>query len=295
MGKVIRAKSVGFCYGVKRAIGIVEDLVERGEGPIYTLGPIIHNSHVINSLKDRGVRIVESIEELPPGDGVVVLRAHGVERWVEERLKDMGFKVEDATCPFVKRVHDACQTLESEGFYPIIVGEKGHAEVRGIMSYVSQCDVVGGSRELESLFKRLRSMGVEKVGIVSQTTQPVEVFLDIVGCFVREFKDVRVVNTICLATRRRQDEARELSTKADVMLVVGDGRSRNTRKLYEICKSINPRTYFVESHRDVDPRWFTFCQVVGITAGASTPDHVIGQVEEEVKRLIGGDGFGDHG
>ncbi len=283
--KVLRAKSAGFCYGVKRAVSILENLVNKGEKPIYTLGPIIHNSFVVERFREMGVVPVES----PDGilDGTVVIRAHGVDRKLEEELRKRRVKVVDATCPFVKRAQTSLEALEVEGYAPIIVGERSHAEVKGIMSYAEKALVVEGEGEVEEAIKKLKKLNVSKVGIVSQTTQPMERFLEVVSRFVEAFREVKVVNTICSATRERQEGARELAGSVDVMLVVGDVKSRNTRKLYEICRAVNPRTHFVTSHRDLNPQWFTSCESVGITAGASTPEEIISQVEEQLKNMGG--------
>ena len=219
--------------------------------------------------------------------GTVVIRAHGVEKSLEEELKKRGVEVVDATCPFVKRAQISAEALEREGYTPIIVGEKSHAEVKGITSYTKRAWVVEKKEEVEKTLQELKELNVSKVGIVSQTTQPMERFLDIVSRFVEAFREVKVVNTICSATRERQKGAKELAGSVDVMLVVGDPKSRNTRKLYEICKAVNPNTYFVTSHKELNPQWFTSCESVGITAGASTPEEIISQVEERLKNMGG--------
>ncbi len=249
------------------------------------MGPIIHNTFVVERFKEMGVTPVDSPDGIT--DGTVVIRAHGVEKGVEESLKEKGIKVVDATCPFVKRAQTSAEALEKEGYTPIIVGEKSHAEVKGITSYTKRALVVEGKKEVEGAIKELKKINVSRVGIVSQTTQPMERFLEIVSKFVEAFREVKVVNTICSATRERQKGARELARSVDVMLVVGDPKSRNTRKLYEICKAVNPKTYFVTSHEDLKPQWFTSCESVGITAGASTPEEIISQVEERLKSMGG--------
>ncbi len=285
--EVVRAKSAGFCYGVKRAISMLERLVDDGVFPIYTLGPIIHNRFVVSDFEKRGVRVLKGCFEGIPA-GRVVTRAHGVEKESMEKLKRLGFEVFDATCPFVKKAQVCAQLLEREGFFPVIFGDPSHAEVRGIRSYASECEVVSGLEDLDKVLKRLKAMGVKKVGVLSQTTQTLESFLKVACFFVENLEDVRVMNTICSATRERQKEARRLAGEVEVMIVVGDRGSRNTMKLYEICKSVNDNTFHIESSKELEPGWFTFCRRVGITAGASTPDYVIEDVENALKKMDGG-------
>ncbi len=291
MKKIIRAKKAGFCYGVRRAVSIIEDLLKKGKSKIYTLGPIIHNRFVIEEFRERGVEVVDDPEKLR--DGVVVLRAHGVEKHIEENLRRRGIEVVDATCPFVKKAQHAASHLYRDGYFPIIIGEKEHAEVKGITSYVDEFEVVEKKEEVDGAIKRIKEKGRNKVGIVSQTTQPVSKFSELVCLIIPFFSEIKVINTICSATMDRQEEALKLAKKVDVMIVVGDKGSRNTRKLYELCMDVNEKTYFVEDSSELDPRWFTSAEMIGITAGASTPDKIISGVEKRIEDITGGAKIGD--
>ena len=280
--KVTVAKSAGFCFGVKRAIDMVEAEIRSGDGPIYTYGPIIHNEIVNEDLKSRGVVIMSEDEppELYPV-GTVIIRSHGVTREVFDKLLAAGHNVIDATCPFVKKIHHIVEDYADKGYRIVITGNSDHPEVRGIMGWVNngRCDCIGDIED----FKKLDIKSDEKVCLVSQTTFNHRKFKDIVENLSDNEYNICAKNTICSATEERQSEARELAGMVDAMIVIGGRSSSNSRKLYEICSSVCSDTYFIQSMSDLDVSSLSSIEHVGITAGASTPNNIIEEVQKNVR------------
>ena len=288
--EVILAEHAGFCFGVKRAVDTVYEQIEnRGKGgqPIYTFGPIIHNEEVVRDLQDRGVEVISSLEDaeaLPESErGTVIIRSHGVEKAVCERLKDLGFTVVDATCPFVKRIHTTVERESAAGKSIVIVGNAGHPEVEGIRGWSSATTYIIESEEEAEKF--VCREGAE-LCIVSQTTFNYKKFQDVVEIFHKKGYNGSVVNTVCNATEVRQAEARELAARVDVMIVIGGNHSSNTRKLYEICKQECERTYYIQTLEDLHLTLPKSVRLVGITAGASTPNNIIEEVQENVRNEL---------
>lgn len=279
--QIIIAKSAGFCFGVRRALEMVEAALNADEkSPIYSLGPLIHNPTVVKGLETKGLHVVNRIEEVP--EGRVVIRSHGVGPGIYRYAKEKNLEVIDATCPFVKNVHQLAILLKKEGYQLIIIGEKEHAEVRGVL------DSAAGEALIVSNPKELAQMNLElKVGIISQTTQDINNFQQIVCQIIKQTKECRVFNTICLATSKRQQEVAELSKQVDLVIVVGGKNSANTCRLAEIAVNNGTLTYHVESATELQTDWFKDKKVVGITAGASTPDNQINAVVEKIKSLGG--------
>lgn len=285
--EVIRAEHAGFCFGVQRAVDTVYERIEnRGEDapPIYTFGPIIHNEEVVRDLQKRGVRVIDSLtdaEEIPEAErGTVIIRSHGVERSVCESLKEMGFEVVDATCPFVKRIHNIVEKESVAGKSIVIVGNAGHPEVEGIKGWSESATyVVESVEEAENL----PLLPGEELCIVSQTTFNYKKFQDVVEIFKERGYNGSVVNTVCNATEVRQAEARELAARVDVMIVIGGTHSSNTRKLYEICRQECEMTYYIQTLDDLHLRLPESFRLVGITAGASTPNNIIEEVQNYVR------------
>jgi len=276
--EVIVAREAGFCFGVRRAMEMVERALRRFSTPIYSLGPLIHNPQVVEALRERGLIPVERIEE---AQGVVVFRSHGVGRPVREKAKEMGIEVIDATCPFVRRVQRYAQSLSRKGYFVLIVGDRGHAEVNGILSYVDgEGMVVEGPEEV------ILPEGVRKVGVVAQTTQSFETFQRVVLEALKKAPELRVYKTLCDATQRRQEEALKVIPQVECMIVVGGYNSANTRRLASLCREALPRTYHVETEEDLDPAWFEGIRRVGVTGGASTPDWMIKKVAEALRKLV---------
>ena len=280
--EVIKAKSAGFCFGVKKAMEAVYQQLENQEGKkIYTFGPLIHNEEVVKELKARGVGVVESVEELRKlKEGIVIIRSHGVSKDIYKIIEDNHLECVDATCPFVKRIHRIVDKESSNGKRIIIIGNDGHPEVEGIKGW-SNSDAIVIEKEEE--IKKLGFQPEEKICIVSQTTFNYNKFQELVEIFEKKGYDISVVNTICNATEERQMEAAQIASQADVMIVIGGTNSSNTRKLYEICKGECENTHFIQTLDDLNLELPKSVRLVGITAGASTPNNIIEEVQNYVR------------
>lgn len=276
--EVTVAKSAGFCFGVKRAVDTVYREIESGEKPVYTFGPIIHNEQVVEDLENRGVQVIHSEDELEGlSGGTVVIRSHGVSRDVCEKIKARGMKIVDATCPFVKKIHRIVDEEGRKGRHVVIIGSADHPEVQGIMGWASgPVTVVHTAEEAESFVPE----NGKPISIVAQTTFNYNKFKDLVEIFLKKSYDSTVLKTICNATEERQTEARAIARKVDAMFVVGGRHSSNTQKLYEICKEECKNTYFIETLVDLESKPFQSFGRVGITAGASTPNKIIEEVQK---------------
>ena len=278
--EVILAEHAGFCFGVKRAI---EQVYEQADActPIYTYGPIVHNEEVVKDLEQKGVRVIDTEEQLKEiTEGTVMIRAHGVPRRIIEMINELGLKCVDATCPFVKRIHNIVEKESEAGKKIVIIGNAGHPEVEGIMGWSKEPAAVIESLEEAQSFTCGRD---EEICIVSQTTFNYNKFQDMVEIFMGKEYNVIVVNTICNATEERQTEAREIAAKVDVMIVIGGKHSSNTRKLYEICMQECANTYFIQTLDDLHLDLPKSVRQVGITAGASTPNNIIEEVQNYVR------------
>jgi 4-hydroxy-3-methylbut-2-enyl diphosphate reductase len=278
--EVILAQHAGFCFGVERAVEQVYEQAATGK-PIYTYGPIIHNEEVVKDLAQKGVRVIESVSELAQiKEGTIVIRSHGVARKVCELIKERGLECVDATCPFVKRIHNIVEKESEAGKRVVIIGNAGHPEVEGIMGWAKTDTTVIGT--LEEAQKFIYNPG-EELCIVSQTTFNYNKFQDMVEIFREKGYNGSVVNTICNATEVRQTEARKIAAKVDVMIVIGGNHSSNTRKLYEICRQECVNTYFIQTLDDLHLDLPKSVRLVGITAGASTPNNIIEEVQNYVR------------
>ena len=278
--EVVLAKSSGFCFGVKRAVDrVYEQLADHKK--IYTYGPIVHNEDVVKDLEKQGVRVLNTKEELEAlTEGSVVIRAHGVPKRIYEIMEQRGIECIDATCPFVKRIHKIVEKESTEGRHIIIVGNAKHPEVEGIMGWCKNPATVIESKEEALDFKGSPD---DKYCMVSQTTFNYKKFQELVEIFQKKGYDIIVANTICSATEERQKEASELAAKADVMIVIGGTHSSNTRKLYELCKSECENTYYIQTLADLQLELPNSVELVGITAGASTPNKIIEEVQNYVR------------
>ncbi len=271
--KVEKAKEMGFCFGVRRAIDIVERAA-RQDGPLDSLGAIVHNRRVVERLAACGVRVVESLDEVK--GGVVAITSHGVGPEVFQEIRSRRLGVVDATCPFVRRAQAAAQKLAKAGFSVVIFGDADHPEVRGLLGWAGEkgCAMEQFAPWWSKLPRRL--------GILSQTTQSPASFAQFVGELIDttlvEVDELRIVNTICTATRRRYAAARRLASRVDLMLVVGGRDSANTRRLAEICRSSGVETHHIEAAGEIDPSWLGGRRRIGVTAGASTPDQAVDEV-----------------
>ncbi len=270
--KVVVAKPAGACYGVERALRLTNEALEDyPEQTINTLGSLIHNSEVIEELEKKGAKAVESVEDVD--SKVLVIRAHGIPEWVIDRAKEKGINVVDATCPHVAAVQDYAAKMAQQGRFVVIVGEKGHPEVLGIESYAGENHaVILEASEIDNLPENI------PIGVVVQTTQRQHRFEEIQAALEKRYKDVLVVNTICSATLGRQHGATTCAKQVDAMVVIGGKNSGNTRRLTEICAEICPKIFHIERASEIDPSWFDGCKIVGVTAGASTPESQLDQV-----------------
>ena len=279
--EVIVAKTAGFCFGVERAVNQVYDQIKHGSGPIYTLGPIIHNEGVVRDLEEKGVKVLNSENEISAlTEGTVIIRSHGVGKHIYDMLKAQGVQIVDATCPFVKKIHRIVQEQNLQGRRVIIIGDETHPEVEGIKGWGdARTMVVKNEKQME----KLPSFTGEKLCIVSQTTFNYNKFKDLVEKFEKKGYDILVLNTICNATQERQVEARRIASEVDAMIVIGGRHSSNTQKLYEICQKECKNTYFIQSLGDFNPECVNSVRSVGITAGASTPNQIIEEVHTNVR------------
>ena len=275
------AKTAGFCFGVQRAVDTVYRQIEEGGGPIYTYGPIVHNEMVVRELEEKGVRVLNTKEELCAlTKGTVIIRAHGVGKHIYDLLEKKGILLVDATCPFVRKIHRIAQREERAGRKILIVGNAEHPEVEGIRGWCEKTSyVVESAAEAQNFSAPL----TEKLCIVSQTTFNYKKFQDLVEKFKKKGYDILVLNTICNATQERQVEARRIASEVDAMIVIGGKSSSNTQKLYEICQKECKNTYFIQTLGDLNPECVNSVRSVGITAGASTPNQIIEEVHTNVR------------
>lgn len=278
--KLITAKSAGFCFGVKRAMEMALDAAQKYPHPLYTYGPLIHNPQAVDFLDRQGVQVKERIEQI--SGGTVILRSHGVSLEDLKRIKKKGLRMIDATCPTVKRALFFAKFLRKSGYALLFVGDPDHPEVEAIRSYLDEnVEVVVGPESV----KRLGPW--KKLGIIAQTTQSFGLFKEIVAASLDRAKEVRVFNTICHETTVRQKEAVEIAKKVDCMIVVGGYNSGNTQRLAGVCREVQPRTYHIETAKDLNSGWLKNKERIGLTAGASTPAWIIQEVEKEIGRLKG--------
>ena len=280
MREVTTAKSAGFCFGVKRAVDMVYDEAKKGER-VYTLGPIIHNQQVVEDLEKKGVKVIDSVNDINNGyDATVIIRSHGVPEKVIKALREKNVNIVDATCPFVLKIHKIVKEASQNGKTIIIIGSDNHPEVEGIKGWcVNEPVVLESVEEAENYTVD----GAKKLCVVSQTTFNYKKFKDIVDILSKKSYDIDVMNTICNATEERQTEAGTIARQSDAMLVIGGKHSSNTQKLYEICRKECENTYFIQTLDDLDLKQLQSFRSVGITAGASTPNNIIKEVQANVR------------
>ncbi len=284
------AESAGFCFGVKRAVNKVYEQADIKKGPVYMYGPIIHNEEVVRDLDERGVQVIGSLDSFTDRQleekGPVVIRSHGVPKAVYDRLRQLGFEIEDATCPFVLKIHRIVEKFSKNGFEIVIIGSRSHPEVEGIQGW---CDplhttVIAEPEEAAAFSPK----DGRNVCIVAQTTFNYKKFQELVE-IIREkgyIRDICVLNTICNATEERQNEAASLAETSDIMIVIGGRSSSNTQKLYEICKEECANTYYIQTIADLHLDYTGHIDNVGITAGASTPKKIIEEVQKYVRTKL---------
>ena len=276
------AKTAGFCFGVKRAVETVYEQVRECQCKnIYTYGPIIHNEEVVKDLKSKGVEVIHTEDELRKlTAGVVIIRSHGVPKKIHDILEEQGLQCVDATCPFVKKIHRIVEEESKKGKHIIIIGDANHPEVQGIKGW-SESDVTIIKTEEEA--DKFESSSGTDICIVSQTTFNYNKFKYLVEIISKKSYNIHVLNTICNATKERQTEAESIAKEVDVMIVIGDKSSSNTQKLFEICQSACKDTYYIQTLDDLDMNQLKSVKTVGITAGASTPNNIIEEVQNNVR------------
>lgn len=275
--KIELASSYGFCFGVKRAIKIAENAKDAS-----TIGPLIHNNEEINRLEQNfNVKTLDGINDLTD-EKKAIIRTHGITKTDLESLKNSGINIIDATCPFVTKPQQICEKMSDEGYDIVIFGDENHPEIKGVKSYAKgKVFVVLDESELKNI--KLS----QRVAVLSQTTRKFEKFSQIVNFLMLKVKEVRVFNTICNATFENQEATRELSTRADVMIIIGGKNSSNTKQLYYISKQFCDDSYLIENEAELEKSWFEAKNLCGVAAGASTPDWVIQRVVDKIKLIKG--------
>ncbi len=274
--KIVVAKRSGFCFGVKRAVDMAFDMATKKKG-VCTLGPIIHNPQVVDSLRNKGV---VSVEEPSKEMTSIIIRTHGIPVTMYEKIDNMGIEAVDATCPFVKNAQTYAKLLKDEGYQVVILGDRNHPEVKSIMSFSGDDVIVAAEGGTPSKLK-------PKVGVVVQTTQPVEALKNLLSHIVGKAREIKIHDTICNSTALRLKETSEICEKVDIMIVVGGKNSANTTQLANLCESKGARTYHVETATELSHQWIKGIQSVGITAGASTPRWIIEEVVDKIKYMEG--------
>lgn len=281
--KVEMAKTAGFCFGIERAVNIVYKEIEESKS-VYTYGPITHNEEVIKDLSNRGVKVIDSTEELKKvPKSTIIIRAHGVAKEVYDIIKNKGHRLVDATCPYVRKIHKVVERETNKGRHIIIVGNNTHPEIEGIKGWCQgNYTVIADEKDAEAL----EFSPDIKLCLVAQTTYNYNKFKELVEILSKKGYDCIIMNTICSATEERQKEVKELAKKSDAMIIIGGKHSSNTQKLYEISKSECKNTYYIQTLKDLDlEKLQSYCNV-GITAGASTPNHIIKEVHTACQRRV---------
>jgi len=275
--KILLAKDAGYCFGVRDAVNLAYDTA-KDHGEVYMLGTIVHNEKVVEDLSKSGTKVVDELVEVP-SDKPILFRAHGTAPKVWDKANQKKLNIIDATCPLVTEIHDEIKKLEAEGRRTIIIGDHGHDEVVGIAAQVKDPIILANVNEAKALRK------MKKAGVVSQSTQMIENVQEIINVLMQKVFDLRFVNTICFPTRRNHEQIKELATQCEVMIIIGSFTSANSKRLTQLALERNKRSYQVTCASDIEAFWFENCEVVGISAGASTPDDIIRDVVEKIKEI----------
>ena len=276
--KITIARDAGYCFGVRDAVDLAYKNVKKN-GKVYMLGDIVHNERVVMDLAEAGTKVVDNLENIPQ-NASVLFRAHGTAREVWEKAQERGISILDATCPLVREIHHEVKNLQKEDRPIIIIGDHGHDEVEGIASQVQNPIIIATPEEAQKLRK------MKNAGVVSQSTQTIENVQAIISILMTKVFDLRFVNTICFPTKRNQEQIKALAHENDVMIIIGSFTSANSKRLTQLSKEINPRTYQVNSADEIDPAWFYEVENVGVSAGASTPDYLINEVKTKIKEIL---------
>jgi 4-hydroxy-3-methylbut-2-en-1-yl diphosphate reductase len=276
---IIRAHSLGMCFGVRDAIALA--LEQADAAPLTILGDLVHNTTVLETLQARGIAVAHDASAVTTQK--VMITAHGASARALARTRGLGLEVVEATCPLVRVAHRAVAALVRDGYHPVIIGQRAHVEVRGITDDLDEFDVVQDEADILALAEHPR------IGIAAQTTQPVEKVRHLVARIRERFprSDIRFIDTVCQPTKQRQTAALDLARQSDVVVVIGGANSNNTRELVTTCRRLCPRVHHVQTESDLRSEWFREADVVGVTAGTSTPDHVIERIEQRIRELDG--------
>ncbi|MGQ9572155.1 MAG: 4-hydroxy-3-methylbut-2-enyl diphosphate reductase [Dehalococcoidia bacterium] len=280
--EIVLAKEMGFCWGVRRAIAMVEKAAEE-RGAIISLGPIVHNPQVVAALAEKGVQVADSIDGVSAAP--LAIGAHGVGPEILAEIRTKGLEIVDTTCPIVSRSQRWAKKMADDGFTVIVFGDADHREVRGVLSWAQGKGIALTEKDVQSLSPELLS----RVAIIPQTTQSPARFAAFIGCLLSEclaqISELRVVNTLCNVTARQQAAARELAQESELMVVIGGCNSANTRHLAEVCRAAGVETHQIETAAELESQWLSGRKRVGITAGASTPDWAVEKVVQRIREL----------
>jgi len=278
------SKKIGFCFGVKRAVAMAEAALKSKKVRIYSLGSIIHNNEVVEDLSRKGLEVIKDIGGIR--GGVVIISSHGLSPKITGRISARGNKVIDTTCPFVSKAQSIARRLGEEGYRIVIVGDAAHPEIKALVDFVPHragAKTVFVAKDTSEA-RAIRLGHRDRVGVISQTTQSTDNFLDVVKMVAEKRPlELRVFNTICNDASERQVLARALAKAVDLMLIIGGKNSANTRRLFEVCKKVLKDSYLVEKDKDLKKGWFNKKRLVGITSGASTPEWIIKEVVNKIK------------
>ncbi|MFH1398263.1 MAG: 4-hydroxy-3-methylbut-2-enyl diphosphate reductase [Candidatus Omnitrophota bacterium] len=277
--KVNLAESAGFCFGVKRALDIALRTIKVNKN-VFMLGDIVHNEEVVNQIRKAGINKIKK-----PGLGIgktLLIRAHGTGRGILNKAKRSGYKIVDATCPMVKEIHNIAARMELRGYQIIVIGDKKHDEVLGIIGQLCNKAIVIDDI---NLIEQDKIGKIDKACVVVQSTQNLETVTDIIGSLKKQIKELKFFNTICGPTRMKQQEIKKIPLNNDAVVIIGSKKSANTRRLYEISKSINSKSYWINSKKEIKPAWFRLVNSIGVTAGASTPETTIQDIVNYLSEL----------
>ena len=276
---VIVADNAGFCFGVKRAIKMANDAIDKDPANVKALGPLIHNPQVVASFRNRGLEVVSELEQVDQGS-TLIIRSHGVGPEVKAGAGALGLKVVDTTCPFVTKAQQYAAKLVEENYKVVMIGDRHHPEVIGVIAHTGdKAIVINTVAEAEAL------KFIPRMGVVFQTTHAIGHVQEIVGALLKRGKEVRVFNTLCGATTSMQKTAVELAPSVEAMVIIGGRQSANTAQLAEVCRKVNPKVFQVESADEIQDDWFRGIRQVGVSAGASTPDEVIAEVVDRLSLI----------
>lgn len=282
--RIKSSKRIGFCFGVKRAVGMAEKALKENKGGIYSLGSIIHNRQVVERLSRKGLNVIKDAGGIK--DGVVVISSHGLSPRIKEEILRRGIKIIDTTCPFVLNAQTIAHRLGEEGYDIVVVGDARHPEIKALVDFIprgrsSRVYVVKDRRAAGDL--KLKTG--RKIGVISQTTQSSANFLDVVKAISEKRpKELRIFNTICRDAEERQSFAGRLAKNVGMMLVIGGRNSANTKRLFEVCRKVLADSHLIETDKDLKKSWFKKRQVIGVTSGASTPEWVIRKVVNSISK-----------